>query len=175
MAPERKRDRLRHLISLPKISRTGLSIGPTSEPSTAPESVLTTPSTRSEPQSWSPLALSPPNLSAKDLWIEALQELSEEDRLSVPQNGSTSKLDLIQSMLDSAKQKKGECDRRRWVIRVNGRGIILRDLAEKIVVWVNKFKEVGDIAANVDPVHAALPWAAVRFLLQVRSFLKFLG
>ncbi|CAG9956002.1 unnamed protein product [Clonostachys rosea f. rosea IK726] len=28
-----------------------------------------------------------------------------------------------------------------------------------------KFKEVGDIAVNFDPVHAALPWAAFRFLL----------
>lgn len=38
---------------------------------------------------------------------------------------------------------------------------------------VNKFKDVGDVAASYDPVHAALPWAAVRFLLEV-SFLDVL-
>lgn len=47
--------------------------------------------------------------------------------------------------------------------------IILRDLLEKVMVWVNKFKEVVDVAIQYDPVHAALPWAAVRFLLQVKS------
>lgn len=33
---------------------------------------------------------------------------------------------------------------------------------------VNKFVSVGDVAVNFDPVHAALPWAAVRFILVVR-------
>ena len=32
---------------------------------------------------------------------------------------------------------------------------------------MNKFKEVGDIAVQYDPGHAALPWAAIRFFLQV--------
>jgi hypothetical protein len=31
---------------------------------------------------------------------------------------------------------------------------------------VNKFKEVGNQVANYDPAHAALPWAAVHFILQ---------
>jgi ankyrin repeat domain-containing protein 50 len=44
----------------------------------------------------------------------------------------------------------------------------MRDVAEKVIVWINKFKEIGDIAVSSDPVHAALPWAGVRFLLQVR-------
>ena len=44
---------------------------------------------------------------------------------------------------------------------------MLRDVAEKIVHWVNKFKEIGDVAVNFDPVHASLPWAGVRFLLEV--------
>lgn len=34
---------------------------------------------------------------------------------------------------------------------------------------VNKFVSVGDVAVNFDPVHAALPWAAVRFILVVGS------
>jgi hypothetical protein len=33
--------------------------------------------------------------------------------------------------------------------------------------WVIKFREVGDMAAQYDPAHAALPWAGVRVLLQV--------
>ena len=49
------------------------------------------------------------------------------------------------------------------------RQIILQDLTEKVIIWIGKFKQVGDIAVSFDPVHAALPWAGVRFLLKVRS------
>jgi hypothetical protein len=57
---------------------------------------------------------------------------------------------------------------RRWKFKKsNGEDVILRDVLEKMAKWVNKFKELGDIVAQTDPVYAALPWAGVRFLLQV--------
>lgn len=40
---------------------------------------------------------------------------------------------------------------------------------EKTVSVLKKFVSVGDVAVNFDPVHAALPWAAVRFVLVVSS------
>jgi hypothetical protein len=43
----------------------------------------------------------------------------------------------------------------------------MRDAAHKVIVWLNLFKQVSDIAAQYDPGHAALPWAGVRFLLEV--------
>ncbi len=111
---------------------------------------------------------------AKDLWAEALGGLSEEHRLIISRAGSDAKLDSLESLVEAAEQKKKECDKRRWVVRLNGNSIVLRDLARKIVIWVNKFKEVGDIAVNFDPVHAALPWAGVRFLLQVSLASRFI-
>ena len=56
---------------------------------------------------------------------------------------------------------------KRWKFELNGRQIFLRDVAQKIVVWIDKFKQIGDIAVNFDPVHASLPWAGIRFLLEV--------
>jgi hypothetical protein len=41
------------------------------------------------------------------------------------------------------------------------------DLFGKIVKCIDLFKQVGDAALQYDPVHTALPWAGVRFLLQV--------
>jgi hypothetical protein len=38
---------------------------------------------------------------------------------------------------------------------------------EKLLNWMDRFKEIGDIVVQFDPVHAALPWAAVRLLLKV--------
>jgi hypothetical protein len=32
---------------------------------------------------------------------------------------------------------------------------------EKFLNWIDRFKEIGDIVIQFDPVHVALPWAAV--------------
>ena len=47
--------------------------------------------------------------------------------------------------------------------------IDMQGTADRLVGWITKFKEIGDIAVQYDPVHAALPWAGVRFILLVRS------
>ncbi|RPB27796.1 hypothetical protein L211DRAFT_802387 [Terfezia boudieri ATCC MYA-4762] len=41
----------------------------------------------------------------------------------------------------------------------------LQETADRLVQWITKFMQVGDIAIQYDPVHAALPWAGVRFIL----------
>lgn len=56
---------------------------------------------------------------------------------------------------------------KRWKIEINGKTVYLRDVCDKIILWINKFKEIGDIVMQYDPGHAALPWAAFRLLLQV--------
>jgi hypothetical protein len=58
---------------------------------------------------------------------------------------------------------------RSWKITVRGEDVVLRDVGMKILQWVDGFKEIGDIAVQFDPVHAALPWALFRFLLRVGS------
>jgi len=56
----------------------------------------------------------------------------------------------------------------RWKLKKGNKEVIIRDQLEKVVLWVEIFKEVGDNAIQCDPAHAALPWAGVRFFLQVR-------
>jgi hypothetical protein len=41
----------------------------------------------------------------------------------------------------------------------------LTDIYSRTISWINKFKDIGDIAIQVDPAHAALPWAATRLVL----------
>lgn len=60
-----------------------------------------------------------------------------------------------------------ECRARGWTLSRNGETIKLRDITDKIIHWIDAFKEIGDGAAQLDPLHAALPWAAFRFLLEV--------
>ncbi len=66
-----------------------------------------------------------------------------------------------------AKRKEKECAEKRWRFELHGRKIIMRDVVHKVVKWLDLFKQVGDVAVQYDPGHAALPWAGVRFFLEV--------
>jgi hypothetical protein len=70
-------------------------------------------------------------------------------------------VDTVQEMRRKCMQKRLKYTKR------NGEVVILRDVFQKVMKWVIKFREVGDMAAQYDPAHAALPWAGVRLLLQV--------
>lgn len=56
---------------------------------------------------------------------------------------------------------------RAWNIKICQDEYSIRGFVEKTVSILNKFVAVGDVAVSFDPVHAALPWAAVRFVLVV--------
>lgn len=53
-------------------------------------------------------------------------------------------------------------------LRFAGREIDLRKMMDSWTEFLDKIKQIGDVAANADPIHAGLPWAAVRFILTVR-------
>lgn len=75
-------------------------------------------------------------------------------------------------MIKLTKKKQRECDDKSWRFQFQEKEILLRDVAEKTVHWLTKFKDFGDIAVNYDPVHASIPWAGVRIILQVFRLLK---
>ncbi|KAF6230805.1 hypothetical protein HO173_010921 [Letharia columbiana] len=105
---------------------------------------------------------------SSDLWAAALKTLNEGDRNLVTFDGQH-KLEVLSDLgqlVISAREKSIE---KRWRFHRPGDGqtVILRDLFTKIVVWIDRFKEIGDIVIQYDPVHAALPWAGIRFLLQL--------
>lgn len=104
---------------------------------------------------------------SRDLWLEALSTLSAEDKSAIDLC-QADKSAILEDILVAAEAKRQACLQKRWKIRRrNGDIVILRDVCEKVIKWVRKFKEVGDTAVQYDPAHAALPWAAVRFLLQM--------
>lgn len=67
----------------------------------------------------------------------------------------------------ATEKKKEECDNKRWVYKSTNKEVALRDIVDNLIKWVDKFKAIGDLAVQYDPVHAALPWAGFRFLLMV--------
>ena len=100
------------------------------------------------------------------LWVRALDSLSEKDKNTLGTNETGSNLD-IEELIEAVREKREVCLENQWGFEFHGQSINLRYQADKIISWLAKFKEVGDIAIQQDPSHAALPWAGIRFLLQV--------
>ena len=100
------------------------------------------------------------------LWEAAFSGLSERDRAAFPSPDDNTH-DHLEAVLEATKKSQEICDREKWRFKIGGKMINLRDRAEKILEWLEKFKQIGDTAIQYDPVHAALPWAGIRFLLQV--------
>ncbi|KAL9043407.1 MAG: hypothetical protein Q9214_003406, partial [Letrouitia sp. 1 TL-2023] len=102
-----------------------------------------------------------------DSWKLALSKLSEEDKLTIDFE-YPEKIKVLSDLHQLTYDAKLECDKKRWrFTRKSGETVIVRDLLGKVIKWVDLFRQVGDVAIQYDPVHAALPWAGVRFLLQV--------
>jgi hypothetical protein len=55
---------------------------------------------------------------------------------------------LLEQLQLVAERKKAECDKKCWRFELNGRTYILRDVANKVIVWVNLFKQVSDVAVQ---------------------------
>jgi hypothetical protein len=68
----------------------------------------------------------------------------------------------------AAQDKQMLCEDKRWTFTFRGHTVRLRDEADNVMLWLDRFKQVGDIVVNVDPIHAGLPWAGIRLLLEVR-------
>ena len=121
--------------------------------------------------------------SPRDLWGLAAAKLKEKDKCHVLHLTTD-----LESLRAAVEERKRECVEKQWFVnsrfewseflktclrlRLLGIGndkskVVLRDVFAKIAFWVEKFVEVGDVAVQYDPGHAALPWALVRFLLKV--------
>ena len=108
-------------------------------------------------------------IPSDDLWSKALDTLDPELRNSLVLTNA-SRSHVLSKALTEAQESKKVCMQKRWKYKKdNGEIIILRDVVEKIIIWVEKFIAVGDAAFQYDPVHAAPAWAAFRFVLQVRT------
>lgn len=105
--------------------------------------------------------------NAQNLWQEAFNSVPESIKETLNQ-ANDRKLDKLHAALKVAEDKRQLSHKKRWRKKRPGGGedIIVRDVMEKIVQWIRRFRDIGDIIIQYDPGHAALPWAAVRFLLQ---------
>ena len=103
----------------------------------------------------------------QDLWAIAVDKLKDDDKIQLDVY-RMDKVAVLDDVLSAVKAKQVVCLQKRWKFkRASGELLIVRDLVDKIAAWVDKFVKVGDAAVQYDPTHVALPWAGVRFLLQI--------
>ncbi|KAF8417569.1 hypothetical protein EV426DRAFT_645752 [Tirmania nivea] len=112
--------------------------------------------------------VAPPTIPS--LWSKAAndpslssQELEALEKIGIETNMIKISSDLEMVVQGIVNEKKGK----EWRINFLGDDIVLRHVGLKILHWVNRFKEIGDIIVQFDPGHAALPWAGFRFLLKI--------
>ncbi|KAL9582972.1 MAG: hypothetical protein Q9212_002981, partial [Teloschistes hypoglaucus] len=83
---------------------------------------------------------------------------------------STSDANLaLEETLAAAKETQESYNTKRWTYTFAGRTVVLKEEADKVVGWLNRFTAIGDVVANVDPVHIGLPWAGIRLLFQMKA------
>ena len=112
-----------------------------------------------------PSATMQPN-TADMYWKKAYEALDDEVRKSIS-GARTGKNGILAAVLKMAAQKREICIHKQLKFTLpNGRVVIIRDVVEKVAKWATKFIAVGDVAVQYDPMTAALPWAAGRFILQ---------
>lgn len=117
---------------------------------------------------------------SRRLWGNARERLGKDDpkvgemldgfvgKQTVMSPGS-SHLDreAVARVISHVEEMRKVCDERKWKLRlVNGRPIILREVAVKIISYLHNFEEVGDFVAGLD-AKLSLPWAAVKMLIAV--------
>jgi hypothetical protein len=103
---------------------------------------------------------------------DALEALEPDDRTTVSIRLLPAKDISIDAVFDEvhthATVLQQRCKIKRWSWNYRGRQVYLFEQVDKVVQLLDRFKAVGDIVANVDPIHVGLPWAGIRFILEVR-------
>lgn len=103
---------------------------------------------------------------------KALAKLTPQKRDVLKKHTLSSNADAglaLTSALNEAQKKQKVCRGKPWVCQVGKHRVQARDVAEKVVKWLDRFKSVLDVAVSADPIHAALPWAAVRVVLEIAA------
>ncbi|KAL8818642.1 MAG: hypothetical protein Q9223_002756 [Gallowayella weberi] len=119
---------------------------------------------KDEPQE---LHLRPTDGTAEGLWQQAWKSVKQGIDWELPESLQNAETLSTKDEVD-ALQKEAE-DRRNFSENgqrhVFGTKYTYRQVCDKVSSCAQKFQFVGDMAAQAEPVYAALPWTAIRFVI----------
>jgi hypothetical protein len=131
----------------------------------------------------------------RDYWGEALARLDDRNRQAIQQatealpetlqaqgnigatetsvnkgaaeRGGLAATSWPERLLKICREQKQVHDTDETKFNFTGQQMSMQRVLDGLVKFLNRIKQVGDIAVNADPIHAGLPWAVIRFLLTV--------
>lgn len=106
------------------------------------------------------------------LWAAAFERLTTKEKSSI--KSIVAKIGdpvehIVGEIRDEVKKQGDLHQGKKWTIQFCGKKIVLQEVMQRIMTWLDRFKDLGDVISSYDPIHLALPWAGIRFLIQVRN------
>ena len=109
------------------------------------------------------------SVARPNLWDVALSKLPEQEQKELRSGLNARGNFEINALTTTVSQLQRQVLSERWQVKLGPKELDFRPVLDNIVSWAKKFIAIGDIAVQYDPAHAALPWAALRFVLQVQT------
>ncbi|KAF2135352.1 uncharacterized protein K452DRAFT_333149 [Aplosporella prunicola CBS 121167] len=102
-------------------------------------------------------------------WDEAKQHLKLKERKFLEKACEGFDQPLPSALQSSISTQQRHCDDKHWLsyTNENGETVYLRSVLEEIAGYIEKFKQFGDQIVQFAPNYAAIPWAAIRLVLQI--------
>lgn len=112
------------------------------------------------------MALSTGPDPSQSLWDEACNRLPDDLKVTI-QNIEVQRVGVLEDISKAVtEQLDAHLGQSLKLKKPGGGEVVVRRVLERYIKWVDCFKGAGDQAIQYDPGHAALPWAAIRFVLQ---------
>ncbi|KAK3989045.1 hypothetical protein QBC44DRAFT_94962 [Cladorrhinum sp. PSN332] len=107
--------------------------------------------------------------NSSDLWASALGKLDPAAQKELDINGL--KLSDLDRCLVEVEAKQQQWADKKWKIKFRGREYELYDMWGKIIGWIGTFKDlIGSLVALDSSGKAAIPWAAIKFVLRALEY-----
>ena len=89
-------------------------------------------------------------------WIEALERLGKEDQAQFSFANTTKRnpRDILHDVLVAVKAKQDECLEKRWKVVYRGKTVFIRNILEKLALWLNKFVVRLSLKRKIPPVRS---------------------
>ncbi|TVY25039.1 Vegetative incompatibility protein HET-E-1 [Lachnellula hyalina] len=117
-------------------------------------------------------------MQSADLWEKAYTQLSQDTKHkdlltkyeaileeSSPAPNPETRDSFPKKMQASVQRQVNVMKRRQWTIQWDQKSIVVREQTERIVKFIQTFSKLGTAIAQIDPVHAGIPWAGVCAIL----------
>lgn len=111
-----------------------------------------------------------------DLWTRAYERLrtTNPDFLAsfeaIIVSDSDESIGLGERLSVVVAQKRDEMVSREWIVKFMNNKLKIREQLQHVAKVAEYARGFGSIIANIDPVHAGLPWAGINLLLTVFYF-----